>query len=731
MVEDRNPNEILESVLRDLRKAEKQNSDFDEQKISTWRENLEVVQRQISDMGSEGLYKQTGVILGKDKGSGLAVVAGEGSMRFEVQAKRLRPDEIKTGQAITIAPDFHLRDKTVRFQKQFLGKVGTIGRVTRVVNQDNTTCRLELSDGLIVEATDELAFLKPRPYVFVRYDPVHLIAFELIPEETVAGGQVGEIIDIYTVWDQEGNRSRRLHLRVGGGEGLLVEISPGMEKEEFGIGDLVRVDTRALLALERLKTHELAEMRPEEIGDISYNQIGGLSEVVEDIRSAIEWPYLYPQVYRSYELKGTKGILLYGPPGCGKTLIAKAIASNLRTQIGLELRKPSVQAHLVRLIQVLKLYEQILKSNADVPKFNKEWRALLESLSPLAQSHLPQGWLARPMKPFSKEELQSQVKTYLLANDVSSLDTPEGEIGKIYELCDHDKDGKEKELKPNAYFINVSGPELLTMWVGETEHKIRKLFEKARRASGPYTPVIIFLDEIESMFQTRGTGISTDIEKTIVPQFLAELDGVRELRNVIVIGASNRVELIDPALLRPGRLDRKIRIARPNEDASHEILLKYLKSSLPLDGDPSEMARGIIQTLFAQQSYLQITNKQGEKLTVPLREFVSGAILESIVTRAKKAAAEKWIHAARKASCLPEDVQLTGSGNITHEGLLEALKVEFEENREHFAVNLMDTPERGRKHVSIEDLTVTIQWAVEASDPWQELPPRISDMVTM
>ncbi|MBN1450338.1 MAG: AAA family ATPase, partial [Anaerolineales bacterium] len=277
--------------------------------------------------------------------------------------------------------------------------------------------------------------------------------------------------------------------------------------------------------------------------------------------------------------------------------------------------------------------------------------------------------------------------------------------------------------KPKAFFINVSGPELLTKWVGETEHKIRKLFEKARRSSGPYTPVIIFFDEIESMFQTRGSGISSDVEKTIVPQFLAELDGVRELRNVLVIGASNRVELIDPALLRPGRLDRKIKIDRPNNDAAVEILLKYLLPDLPTTGDVSTLARQLIEILYDERSYIQVTQKRGERLILPARQFASGAILESVVTRAKKAAAELWILEIGLTQDSAEGPPTGDIGRISLDTLKEALNQEYEENKEHFVVNLLEFQDTDYRRPSIDDITVSVRWATQVEDRWNDTPP--------
>jgi proteasome-associated ATPase len=268
-------------------------------------------------------------------------------------------------------------------------------------------------------------------------------------------------------------------------EEIVIQLSDPLKHDGMKIGDNVLLDPRSGYAVERIPKSDVEEVVLEEVPNVTYDDIGGLGEQIEALRDAIELPYLYPDEFKEHRLSPPKGILLYGPPGCGKTLIAKAVANSLAGQI-------------------------------------------------------------------------------------------ERRTGK----------------KTTAYFLNVKGPELLNKYVGETEHKIREVFKKAKEKAKEDQPVIVFFDEMDSIFRMRGSGISSDVEITVVAQFLSEIDGLEALRNVIVIGASNRQDLIDPAVLRPGRLDLKIKIDRPDKDSARDIFSKYLTSDLPIHAAELESTGG-------------------------------------------------------------------------------------------------------------------------------------------
>jgi proteasome-associated ATPase len=336
-------------------------------------------------------------------------------------------------------------------------------------------------------------------------------------------------------------------------EERVVELADGLADEALRAGDSVLMDPRSGLLLEKLPRPEVEELVLEEVPDISYADIGGLDDQIEQIADAVELPFLHQDLFTEHKLPAPKGILLYGPPGCGKTLIAKAVANSLATKVA------SVEGT---------------------------------------------------------------------------------ERGK-------------------SYFLNIKGPELLNKYVGETERQIRLVFQRAREKSEEGWPVIVFFDEMDSMFRTRGSGISSDVESTIVPQLLAEIDGVESLRNVIVIGASNREDLIDPAILRPGRLDVKIKIERPDETAATQIFSRYLTPDLPLDaaevqelggGDPAKCVRFLIERTVEEMyrsdpenEFLEVTYQNGDKETMYFKDFASGAMIENIVRRAKKLAIKRHL----------------------------------------------------------------------------------------
>jgi proteasome-associated ATPase len=336
-------------------------------------------------------------------------------------------------------------------------------------------------------------------------------------------------------------------------EERVCDMVEDLANEKVRAGDSVLMDPRSGLLLEKLPRPEVEELVLEEVPDIGYDDVGGLDEQIEQIADAVELPFLHQELFAEHRLPAPKGILLYGPPGCGKTLIAKAVANSLAKKVA----------------------------------------------------------------------------------DVSG-----------------DKSAR-------SYFLNIKGPELLNKYVGETERQIRLVFQRAREKSEEGWPVIVFFDEMDSMFRTRGTGISSDMESTIVPQLLAEIDGVETLKNVIVIGASNREDLIDPAILRPGRLDVKIKIERPNETAAAQIFGRYLTSDLPIaedevanlgGGDPDKCCRVMIEETVAemyradeQNQFLEVTYQNGDKELMYFKDFSSGAMIENIVRRAKKLAIKRFI----------------------------------------------------------------------------------------
>jgi proteasome-associated ATPase len=361
-------------------------------------------------------------------------------------------------------------------------------------------------------------------------------------------------------------------------EERVAEISEYLAGVKLRAGDSVLMDPRSGLLIEKLPRPEMEEIVLEEVPDVTYADIGGLDEQIEAITDAVELPYLHRDLFAEYRLPAPKGILLYGPPGCGKTLIAKAVANSL-------------------------------------------------------------------------------------AKKVSQLA------------------GNEKS---RSYFLNIKGPELLNKYVGETERQIRLVFQRAREKAEEGVPVIVFFDEMDSLFRTRGSGISSDMESTVVPQLLAEIDGVEALRNVIVIGASNREDLIDPAILRPGRLDVKIKIERPDEAAAEQIFGRYLTSDLPLDpddvsaqggNDADKAVAAIIEATVtemyrseAENRFLEVTYQNGDKEILYFKDFSSGAMIENIVRRAKKLAIKRAIAG-------------TGRG-IRLADMLESIKQEYKENED-------------------------------------------------
>jgi proteasome-associated ATPase len=360
-------------------------------------------------------------------------------------------------------------------------------------------------------------------------------------------------------------------------EERVCELADELLHEKLRAGDHLLMEGRSGLLLEKLPRPEVEELVLEEVPDVSYDDVGGLDDQIEMIKDAVELPYLYGDLFKEHDLQPPKGILLYGPPGCGKTLIAKAVANSLAKRVA----------------------------------------------------------------------------------------------------------EKTGNTTARSYFLNIKGPELLNKYVGETERQIRLIFQRAREKSEEGYPVIVFFDEMDSLFRTRGTGISSDMESTIVPQLLAEIDGVEALKNVIVIGASNREDLIDPAILRPGRLDVKIKIERPDVESAKQIFTQYLVTSLPLDerelktsgGDPERAVRSMIDesvdamySVGDENKFLEVTYQNGDKETLYFKDFSSGAMIENIVRRAKKLSIKRTIAGGARGICTDD--------------LLESIKQEFREHED-------------------------------------------------
>jgi proteasome-associated ATPase len=381
----------------------------------------------------------------------------------------------------------------------------------------------------------------------------------------------GEVVILKEVLDTE-----RAIVTQRADEDRVGIIADPLRQVKLKIGDHLLIDAKSGYLLEKLPKSEVEDLSLEEVPDISYDDIGGLGTQLETIKDAVELPYLYAEYYKEHHLAPPKGVLLYGPPGCGKTMIAKAVANNLAARIS-----------------------------------------------------------------------------------------------------------EKRGEKVKGFFLNIKGPELLNKYVGETERKIREIFIKAREKAAEDVPVVVFFDEMDALFRTRGSGISSDVETTIVPQLLAEIDGVEHLKNVIVIGASNRQDLIDPAILRPGRLDVKIKIERPDAASAVDIFNKYMTTQLPINESEVRQSSGDAQvavdrmiaatieemySLGEENRFLEVTYANGDKEVLYFKDFSSGAMIESVVRRAKKLALKRYIQTSEKG--------------IKVEDLLNAVREEFKENED-------------------------------------------------
>ncbi|WP_245921045.1 proteasome ATPase [Brachybacterium timonense] len=382
--------------------------------------------------------------------------------------------------------------------------------------------------------------------------------------EEVPAADAGSVVTVTELL-----RDGRVVVQVAQDDLRVLRRAGAMDDVQLHASDQVLADLKAQLVLERIDRADIGDLVLEQVPDVTFAQVGGLGPQIEEIRDAVELPFLQQDLYRTYGLRPPKGLLLYGPPGCGKTMIAKAVAHELAVR------------------------------SAE----------------------------ARGIDP--------------------------------------------ADASAHSSFLNVKGPELLNKYVGETERSIRQVFERARERAHAGHPVVVFFDEMESLFRTRGSGLSSDVETTVVPQLLAEIDGVESLENVIVIGASNREDMIDPAILRPGRLDVKIRIRRPDAAAGREILALHLDDSVPLRENRNELLDRAIDQIYDDSdasAYLRLDYSDGTSETLRFRDFISGATLRNIVDRAKKLAVKEQLE--------------TGHAGVGHEHLRTAIETELAQNED-------------------------------------------------
>jgi len=503
-----------------------------EQEIRVIRDSFGKIDKDAQKLAEPPL--QYAIYLGRSPGTESDLIVGLGASRLEVRMKQdllARVDELRLGQLVLL----NEQKNVVAIRGEHVH--GETAEVVNIIAPEGEAKVLRLNEG------------EPRKLTVLWHDDQELIVdYSQELAQANVPVQPGAFVQIDAEKKYALPRTKpRLHVKTAGSEGTIVEISDHLYQQGVKIGDIVRVESGLKFAFEKLPAYEIGELTLEEVPDVTYDDIGGLDDQIELIYDAIDLPYLHREQFENYQLSRPKGILLYGPPGCGKTMVAKAVANSLTRNI---------RQHLQTIEKYILLYQDF-QAHPDDPRLAAQVNTLLPPVD--SETTAP-----------SLERFAQLLRLY----DIR-VEWLGAELAEVRAM-------KNEEKSVRSFFLNIKGPELLDKYVGETEHRIRKIFEIARTYATYYTPVVIFFDEMEAMFRTRGSGRSSDIETTIVPQFLSELDGVESTSNLIIIGASNRQDMIDPAILRPKRLDVKIKVDRPSQRAARDIFTIYLLPTLPL-----------------------------------------------------------------------------------------------------------------------------------------------------